>query len=134
MIDEPNSSVPAVAPPAPLLSDATVLAEARRRSHRSFIGLGLAGMAGLVGWNWLISRPDAAGFPHPLRKVLDTNGRLSSAYFKETRLASNSPAAAPNPPAKTTTSASTTKWTLMPGACACKTTVPIKSRNSPCPT
>ena len=51
MIDEPNSSVPAVAPPAPLLSDATVLAEARRRSHRSFIGLGLAGMAGLVGWN-----------------------------------------------------------------------------------
>ena len=79
MIDEPNSPVPAAAPPALLLSDATVLAEARRRSRRSFIGLGLAGMAGLGGWSWLISRPDAAGIPHPPRKVLDANGRLSSA-------------------------------------------------------
>ena len=35
-----------------------VLAEARRRSRRAFIGLGLAGLAGLGGWRWLISPPD----------------------------------------------------------------------------
>lgn len=100
MIDEPNSPVPAVAPPAPLLSDATVLAEARRRSRRSFIDLGLAGMAGLGGWSWLISRPDAAGFPHPFRKVLDANGRLSSAYFIETRLAPEFARSRAHPPRK----------------------------------
>ncbi|WP_201981833.1 molybdopterin-dependent oxidoreductase [Hymenobacter rubidus] len=68
-------------------SEAAVLADARRRSRRSFIGLGLASLAGLGGWRWLLSRPDDAGIPHPLRQVLDANGRLSRAYFKETRLA-----------------------------------------------
>ena len=68
-------------------SEAAVLAEARRRSRRSFIGLGLAGLAGIGGWRWLLSQPNDSGIPHPLRTVLDANGRLSSAYFKETRLA-----------------------------------------------
>jgi DMSO/TMAO reductase YedYZ molybdopterin-dependent catalytic subunit len=72
---------------APLQSEAAVLAEARRRSRRSFIALGLAGLAGIGGWKWLLSQPDDAGIPHPLRKVLDANSQLTSAYFKETRLA-----------------------------------------------
>ncbi|WP_210515957.1 molybdopterin-dependent oxidoreductase [Hymenobacter terricola] len=87
MTDEIKSPASPPAPQAPLQSEAVVLAEARRRSRRSFIGLGLAGLAGLGGWRWLLSRPDDAGIPHPLRKVLDANSRLSSAYFKETRLA-----------------------------------------------
>jgi DMSO/TMAO reductase YedYZ molybdopterin-dependent catalytic subunit len=86
-----NSSVPATpapAPETPLRPEADVLAEARRRSRRSFIGLGLAGLAGISGWKWLISQPDDSGIPHPLRQALDANSRLTQAYFKETRLAS----------------------------------------------
>ena len=88
MIDETSVPNPAM-PPAtkPLHNDAAVLAEAGRRSRRSFIGLGLAGLAGLGGWRWLISQSDDSGIPHPLRQALDINSRLSSAYFKETRLA-----------------------------------------------
>ena len=74
-------------PPGPLPSEAEVLAEARRRSRRAFIGLGLAGLAGLGGWGWLVSQPNDEGIARPLRKVLDANARLSGAYFKTTRLA-----------------------------------------------
>ena len=68
-------------------NDQAVLAEAVRRSRRAFIGLGLAGLAGIGGWRWLLSRPDDSGIPHPLRRVLDGNSRLTSAYYQETRLA-----------------------------------------------
>ena len=60
---------------------------ATRRTRRSFIGLGLAGVAGVLGWRYLLGAPDAAGTPAPFRRVLDANGRLSAAYFRETRLA-----------------------------------------------
>ena len=72
---------------AALRPEAEVLAEARRRSRRSFIGLGLAGLAGLGGWQWLTASPNDSGTPHRLRQALDANGRLSQAYFKQTRLA-----------------------------------------------
>ena len=85
MTTDPNKA-PAGAGPA-LRPEAEVLAEARRRSRRSFIGLGLAGLAGLGGWKWLISQPNDQGISHPLRRALDANGRLSQAYFRETRLA-----------------------------------------------
>lgn len=61
--------------------------EATRRTRRSFIGLGLAGLAGVLGWRYLLTAPDADGTPAPFRRVLDANGRLSAAYFRETRLA-----------------------------------------------
>ena len=61
--------------------------EATRRTRRSFIGLGLAGLGGVLGWRYLLARPDADGTPLPFRRVLDANGRLSAAYFRETRLA-----------------------------------------------
>jgi DMSO/TMAO reductase YedYZ molybdopterin-dependent catalytic subunit len=61
--------------------------EATRRTRRSFIGLGLAGLAGVLGWRYLLQQPDADGTPAPFRRVLDANGRLSAAYFRETRLA-----------------------------------------------
>ena len=87
MTDHSSASAPLVGPGASPQSEAAVLAEARRRSRRSFIGLGLAGLAGLGGWRWLLSQPADEGIPRPLRKVLDANSRLTSAYFKETRLA-----------------------------------------------
>jgi len=83
----PAPVTPTPAPESPFRPEAEVLAEARRRSRRAFIGLGLAGLAGLGGWKWLISQPNDSGIPQPLRKALDANGRLSQAYFKETRLA-----------------------------------------------
>jgi DMSO/TMAO reductase YedYZ molybdopterin-dependent catalytic subunit len=81
-----NNETPATTPPA-AANDAAVLAEAQRRSRRAFIGLGLASLLGIGGWSWLVTRPADDGVPGPLRRVLDANGRLSSAYFKATRLA-----------------------------------------------
>jgi DMSO/TMAO reductase YedYZ molybdopterin-dependent catalytic subunit len=87
MSDNSTAPVPVENTPVNAEAEKTMLADARRRSRRSFIALGLAGLTGIGGWRWLISQPDDAGIPHPLRKVLDANSRLSSAYFKETRLA-----------------------------------------------
>jgi DMSO/TMAO reductase YedYZ molybdopterin-dependent catalytic subunit len=87
MTDKPTAPASAENTAAPLQSENAVLAEARRRSRRSFIGLGLAGLVGIGGWRWLLSQPDDSGIPHPLRKALDANGQLTHAYFKETRLA-----------------------------------------------
>jgi DMSO/TMAO reductase YedYZ molybdopterin-dependent catalytic subunit len=67
--------------------DSALAREATRRTRRSFIGLGLAGLGGVLGWRYLLNRPDADGTPAPFRRVLDANGRLSAAYFRETRLA-----------------------------------------------
>ena len=61
--------------------------EAARRTRRSFIVGGLAALGGVLGWRYLLQRPDADGTPLPFRRVLDANGRLSAAYFRETRLA-----------------------------------------------
>lgn len=85
--DQPTAPATSPIPKVPLRPEAGVLAEARRRSRRSFIGLGLAGLVGLGGWKWLVSQPDDSGIPYPLRQVLDANGRLSQAYFEQTRLA-----------------------------------------------
>ena len=87
MTDEIIAPASAEGSPAPLQPEAAMLAEARRRSRRAFIGLGLAGLAGIGGWRWLLDQPDDSGIPRPLRKALDANSRLSSAYFRETRLA-----------------------------------------------
>jgi DMSO/TMAO reductase YedYZ molybdopterin-dependent catalytic subunit len=65
--------------------------EAARRTRRSFIVGGLAALGGVLGWRYLLQRPDADGTPLPFRRVLDANGRLSAAYFKETRLAREFP-------------------------------------------
>ncbi|GAB3578317.1 molybdopterin-dependent oxidoreductase [Hymenobacter daeguensis] len=87
MTDNSTAPVRHDAAPANPEAERALLADARRRSRRSFITLGLAGLAGIGGWRWLLSQPDDAGIPHPLRKVLDANSRLTSAYFRETRLA-----------------------------------------------
>lgn len=67
--------------------EAAALRTATLRSRRSFIGLGLAGLAGLAGWRYLLHTPEADGIPGGLRKVLDFNGHLAGDYFRNTRLA-----------------------------------------------
>lgn len=79
---------PANAPtPAPLPDEAAALRTATARSRRSFLGLGLAGLAGVLGWRYVIHSPAADGIPRDLRKVLDFNARLTQDYYKNTRLA-----------------------------------------------
>jgi DMSO/TMAO reductase YedYZ molybdopterin-dependent catalytic subunit len=92
---EPTSAPHEIIPPHPspdgenltLAPGSPLAREAARRTRRSFIGLGLAGVAGVLGWRYLLNAPDAEGTPAPFRRVLDANGRLSAAYFRETRLA-----------------------------------------------
>ena len=71
--------------------DSPLEQEAARRTRRSFIVGGLAALGGVLGWRYLLQRPDAEGTPLPFRRVLDANGRMSAAYFKETRLAREFP-------------------------------------------
>ena len=68
-------------------TEKAALGAAATRSRRSFLGLGLAGLAGLAGWRYLLRTPDADGIPIALRRVLDFNAQLTSAYYRRTRLA-----------------------------------------------
>lgn len=81
----PGNDAPATVP-APG-AEAAALQAAAWRSRRSFLGLGLAGLAGLAGWRYLLHTPEADGIPGGLRRVLDFNARLTQDYFKHTRLA-----------------------------------------------
>ena len=68
-------------------TEAAARRQATLRSRRSFLGLGLAGLAGLAGWRYLLHTPEADGIPSGLRGVLDFNARLTSDYYRNTRLA-----------------------------------------------
>ncbi|SHJ62063.1 Oxidoreductase molybdopterin binding domain-containing protein [Hymenobacter daecheongensis DSM 21074] len=87
MTDETQSAPEYTPTPAEAAEEAAALRTAAHRSRRSFIGLGLAGAAGVFGWGWLISRPQEQGIPRPLRQVLEFNDNLTSAYYRNTRLA-----------------------------------------------
>jgi DMSO/TMAO reductase YedYZ molybdopterin-dependent catalytic subunit len=63
----------------------------RRLSRRSFLTGAVAAAAGLAGWQWLRTRPEADGVPWPLRRVLGFNGRIWSAAFRENSLAQSFP-------------------------------------------
>ncbi|MBC7446819.1 MAG: molybdopterin-dependent oxidoreductase [Hymenobacteraceae bacterium] len=65
--------------------------QVKLRSRRAFVGLGLVGLAGALGWRWLLNTPPVDGLPGGLRKILDANGELASAYFKHARLAPEFP-------------------------------------------
>lgn len=76
---------------AVLAHDRAVEQRIKLRSRRAFVGLGLAGLAGTLGWRWLLNTPPVDGLPGGLRKVLDFNGEVASAYFKHARLAPTFP-------------------------------------------
>lgn len=91
MDNNPDYSAPPL-PASPANEPEAAMAQrAASRSRRAFIVGGLAALAGVGGWRWLLTRPNDEGTPWPFRRVLDANGRLSQAYFRETRLAPTFP-------------------------------------------
>jgi len=70
--------------PAP---DEAVEKEAARRSRRAFLTAGLASLAALGGWRWLVTRPQDDGTLWPLRRVLDANGKISKEFLSSADLA-----------------------------------------------
>ena len=87
MTDESPSKLPNQPTAAEAATEKADLQAATLRSRRSFIGLGLAGAAGLLGWNWLTSRPAVDGIPGPLRQGLEFNHGVFDASAGNVRLA-----------------------------------------------
>jgi len=57
----------------------------RSKSRRSFLVMGGSAAAGVAGWQWLTTRPQAGGLSHPLRRTLEFNEELAESYFQEAR-------------------------------------------------
>ena len=67
-------------------------ANARRRSRRSFIGLGISLLATATGWKWILSQSEKDGVPWTLRKVLEFNDHLWAKIQSPSRIATPPPA------------------------------------------
>ena len=65
----------------------------RRKSRRSFLGLGAGLLAGAGAFEWLVTRREIDGVPWPIRKTLEVNEQLARDYFSAGRQA---PAFDPN--------------------------------------
>jgi DMSO/TMAO reductase YedYZ molybdopterin-dependent catalytic subunit len=63
----------------------------RRLSRRGFALGGAAALAGLAGWQWLMTRSEEDGLSWPLRRVLGLNERLAQAAFSSLRTAPEFP-------------------------------------------
>lgn len=64
----------------------------KKRTRRSFIGLGIGAVVSYGGWRWLNSRADEDGVPGPFRRALDLNRKVtSSALFSDGHLAPEFP-------------------------------------------
>ena len=63
--------------------------ELHRLSRRGFLTAAVAAGAGYAGWKWLRTRPRVEGVEWPLRRMLESNERLSRAYFDPDRLSPN---------------------------------------------
>lgn len=66
-------------------------------SRRSFIGFGLAGLAGIGSYYWLRTRTPIDGAEYPLRYGFQFNEALSEKYFSHSRLAPEYPKSAVEP-------------------------------------
>jgi DMSO/TMAO reductase YedYZ molybdopterin-dependent catalytic subunit len=105
MTDVPDEPTPVAAPePEPIVieptaeeieaarlaaiaaNDAEVAAELKRVSRRGFLVAGASAVAGIAAWRVLRSREMVDGVPWPLRRVLQTNEALATAYFSRARL------------------------------------------------
>ena len=65
--------------------------EIQRRTRRSVLVGGIAGLAGLSGWGWLATRPKEDGLPWPLRRVLRLNESIARSLYSERRGATEFP-------------------------------------------
>jgi hypothetical protein len=57
--------------------------EARLRTRRSFLTLGLGAAFGYSGWSWLRSQPRENDMEWPLRRVLRGNETVAEAYLRD---------------------------------------------------
>lgn len=64
----------------------------RRKTRRAFLFFGLAILAGLGGFYWLIHQPEENGIGWPFRKVLSANEKLNHALYSNSREAKAYPA------------------------------------------
>ncbi len=85
---------PEIVEPVESAEDVAVRREMARRTRRSFLVGGIASLAGLAGWKWLMSRREDEGLAWPLRRALEVNEGLAKDYFSPTRLAPTFPASA----------------------------------------
>lgn len=65
----------------------------RALTRKGFVGMGLASLAGLLGFGWLLGQKQEGGILWPLRRVLGFNEKLSETYFRPGRLAPTFPVA-----------------------------------------
>src|ERR1051325_2490634 len=77
--------------------DADVEREMRKRTRRSFLLGGVASLAGIAAWRWVLDRRVDDGIPWPIRRVLEGNEELSQDYFSPARLAPTFPRAMAQP-------------------------------------
>ena len=62
-----------------------------RISRRGFGVGGLAALAGIGAWRWVVTRADDNGLPWPLRRVLELDARLAQGLFRSSRLSPQFP-------------------------------------------
>ena len=67
-------------------------------TRRGFAWGGVAAVAGLAGWRWLVTRSEAGGLPWPLRRVLELNERVARSVSRDSRLSPEFPRSAARMP------------------------------------
>jgi len=68
-------------------SDEEIARAMSRKSRRSFLVMGVAAAGGVLGWEWLKSRPEIDGIQSTLRRAHEFNEGITGRYFSEARLA-----------------------------------------------
>ncbi|WBO82918.1 molybdopterin-dependent oxidoreductase [Hymenobacter yonginensis] len=86
-----ESSLPQPPATPPVAADVALEREVTRRSRRAFLVGGLAALAGLGGWRWLLGQPEVMGIPGPLRAGLEANARVAATLLSPTQLAPEFP-------------------------------------------
>jgi hypothetical protein len=98
-LPEPEPAIPEVSEEELLRraiaeNDANVDRDVRRYSRRGFVVAGIATAAGYGAWKWLRLSRREGDVPWPLRRGLETNEKLSEAYFRTARLSRTFPPSA----------------------------------------
>lgn len=62
------------------VSEQKLKSELRRRSRRDFLVAGVAAVAGIAGYEWLMGGQEDNGLPVRERRVLDANGKIGVKY------------------------------------------------------
>jgi DMSO/TMAO reductase YedYZ molybdopterin-dependent catalytic subunit len=83
------------APGAPV---AVLQPRLRRMTRRGFAWGGVAAVAGLAGWRWVVTRSEEGGLPWPLRRVLELNERLARGLTRDSHLSPEFPRTAARMP------------------------------------